>query len=294
MKPALLLSACALVWCHATLGAAQSGEAEEAKPRDLQRLQDDLLNLDEELQRLDPETSGAEEFQKRAEEIREETTYLKVKMRRHRQAGMEGTGVDRGEIANLRLTIDDLRDDIEQASRAEAREARVPEGTEILVTLEEALSSKLNRVEDGFEMSVHQSVRAQDTIAIRAGTRARGTVRYAEPAQHPSRSGRLELNLDWIEVEKTRIDLKGRIVAVGAQTEKGLGTGEKAGIGAVLGGVLGGILGGKKGVLTGVLLGGGGAIVATKGDEVELPAGTILTYRLDREIVVPREQTPAD
>jgi hypothetical protein len=294
MNPVSLSAVFALFLCNVSPGAARPGEVEEAKPRDIQRLQEDLVNLDEELRQLNTDVPGLEGFRARAEEIREETIYLKVKMRRHQKAGLEGTGVDRSEIANLRLMIDDLRDDIEQTDRGEAREAHVPEGTEILVTLEEALSSKLSRMEDVFETSVYQPVRALDAIAIPAGTRARGTVRYAEAAQRPSRSGRLELDLDWLEIEHTRVDLKGRIVAISAQSERGLGTEEKAGIGAVLGGVLGGILGGKKGVLTGVLLGGGGAIVATKGEEVELPAGTILTFRLEREIVVPREQPPAE
>jgi hypothetical protein len=53
--------------------------------------------------------------------------------------------------------------------------------------------------------------------------------------------------------------------------------------------VLGGILGGKKGALLGVIVGGGGAVAATKGDDVELPAGTIVTLRLDRPLEVPRE-----
>jgi hypothetical protein len=56
----------------------------------------------------------------------------------------------------------------------------------------------------------------------------------------------------------------------------------------VLGGVLGGILGGKKGALLGVIIGGGGAVVASKGEDVELPEGTVVVMRLERELVVPR------
>jgi hypothetical protein len=52
--------------------------------------------------------------------------------------------------------------------------------------------------------------------------------------------------------------------------------------------VLGGILGGKKGALLGVIIGGGGAVVASKGEDVELPEGTVVVMRLERELVVPR------
>lgn len=63
---------------------------------------------------------------------------------------------------------------------------------------------------------------------------------------------------------------------------------QKAGIGAVLGGVIGGIVGGRTGAIADLVLGGGGAVVATKGDDVELPAGAVLAVRLERPLVVPR------
>jgi hypothetical protein len=126
-------------------------------------------------------------------------------------------------------------------------------------------------------------VRASGITAVPAGTRVRGIVRLAEPAERPSRSGRLELDFDALYLERTRLDLRSRVVSVLEEEQRG-NTAEKAGIGAVLGGVLGGILGGKKGALAGVLIGGTGAVVATKGDDVELPAGTIVTIRLERPL----------
>ena len=54
----------------------------------------------------------------------------------------------------------------------------------------------------------------------------------------------------------------------------------------MLGGILGGVLDGKKGALIGVLVGGGGAVVASKGDDVELPAGTVVNLRLERPVAV--------
>jgi outer membrane lipoprotein SlyB len=62
----------------------------------------------------------------------------------------------------------------------------------------------------------------------------------------------------------------------------------KVGLGAVLGGVLGAVVGGGKGALLGAVVGGGGAVVATKGDEVELPAGTVVTLRLEEPLPVAR------
>jgi hypothetical protein len=268
---------------------AAFAQHDEARPRDLQRLQEDLANLDDELRALEPGDARTEEFQHRADEIREETIYLKVKMRRQQRGGGEGTGVAFGEVEDLRRAIADLREDMERSAGRESREARIREGTEIYLRLEEGLSSKTARREDRFEASVVRPVRAEGVLAIPAGTRVRGIVREAEPAQRGSKGGTLDLDFDALYLDRSRLDLRVRVVAIHDQQEEDhLDTREKAGIGAVLGGVLGGILGGRKGAIAGILIGGTGAVVATKGDEVDLPPGTVVTVRLERPLVVPR------
>ena len=64
-------------------------------------------------------------------------------------------------------------------------------------------------------------------------------------------------------------------------------TGHKAGIGALIGGIFGSLVDGKRGLIVGALVGGTGAVVATKGDDVDLPAGSLLTIRLDEDLVIP-------
>jgi hypothetical protein len=160
------------------------------------------------------------------------------------------------------------------------------EGTEFFVRLEEPLSSRTARTEDRFEAVVPQPVRAAGTIAVPAGTRLRGIVRDVEPAQRPSKGGRLELAFDTLYLERTRLDMRARVVSIDQDPGK-LGTAGKAGIGAVLGGVLGGILAGKDGAIVGTILGGSGAVVGTKGDEVSLPPGTLIRIRLERALTVP-------
>lgn len=265
-------------------GSPQSSD--DARPRDVQRLQDEVANLDEDLRALESGDPKTEAFRKRAEDIRDELTYLKVKMRRHRRTGAEGTGVGYDEVADVGRAVVDLREDIDRAFRGPDRrgEVRLAEGTLILVRLEQSLSSRTARREDRFEATVYRPVRVEGVRAVPAGTRVRGTVRDAEPAQRPSKGGRLDLDFDAIYLDRTRVDLVGRVTAVEEDGDRE----EKAGIGAVLGGVLGGILGGRRGALVGILLGGTGAVVGSKGNDVELPPGTILTLRLDRPLVIPR------
>jgi outer membrane lipoprotein SlyB len=79
-----------------------------------------------------------------------------------------------------------------------------------------------------------------------------------------------------------RVDIRARVVSL---EEEGLDK-SKAGLGALIGGILGAVVDGKQGAVIGGILGGGGTVVASTGDDVELPAGTILTIRLDRPAMV--------
>lgn len=269
-------------------GPAAAQPRDDARPRDVQRLQDDLENLDEALRGLEPGDAKAEEFRRRAEEIREETVYLKVKMRRHQRRDPEGTGVAYEEVQEVRRAVRDLQDDIDRAFGAGERETRLPEGSEIVLRLDEPLSSRTARREDRFEASVFRPVRAGDRLAIPAGTRVRGIVRDVERAQRPSKAGRLELDFDVLELDRERLDLRARVVSVSEDDRReGPGTAGKAGIGAALGAILGGVIGGSKGAMIGILAGGTGGVVGTKGQEVELPAGTIVRIRLERPLVLP-------
>lgn len=261
---------------------------EDARPRDIQRLQEELQNLEAELKGLEAGDREADAFHARAEEIREEAIYLKVKMRKNERAGREGTGVSYDEVAELHRSIRDLRDDVEAAfgGRDSDRELRLPEGTEFDVRLEQGVSSKTARREDRVEGSVAAPVRAEGRMALAAGTRVRGIVRRAEPAERPSKEGRLELEFEAVYVDRERVEMLARVTAVG---EGGVGKdASKAGVGAVLGGVLGGILGGKEGAIAGVVLGGTGAVVGTKGEDVTLPPGAVVRVRLAKPLVLPR------
>jgi hypothetical protein len=122
-------------------------------------------------------------------------------------------------------------------------------------------------------------------VAIPSGARVRGIVQAVEPARRPSHGGRLEVSFDTLETAEGRmVPIRARVVSLKEDSVDK----SKVGIGAALGGILGAVLDGGKGALIGVLVGGGGAMVGTKGDEVELPAGTILTLRLERPVPTAR------
>lgn len=277
-----VIAALALLVLVVATAQPSAPSATEASLDDLQRLQEDLANLDGELAALEKGDPKTEEFRDRAERIRDEAIYLKVKTEHHQRDGGPGTGLTTDEVTRIRRMADDLRGDIDRAFGPEERELRLPEGTSIQVRLAHALSSRTARREDRVDGSVAEPVRAEGAVALPAGTEVHGVVRDVERAERPSKAGRIEIEFDSVYLEGTRVDMRGRV----AEIEESGGRAEKAGIGAVIGGVLGGILGGKGGAIAGILIGGGGAVVATSGEDVELPAGTVLTVRLERPLVI--------
>jgi hypothetical protein len=282
MMPApLLLALLALVSAPAPTTAQSRSEATRD---DLQHLQEDLANLDADLAALEPNDPLTEGFRKRADEIRDETVYLKVKMEHHQSDGGSGTGLSADEVIRVRRMVDDLRGDMDRAFGRTERDLRLEEGTSIEVRLAHALSSRTARREDPVQASVSEPVRADGVLALPAGTELRGVVRDVEPAERPSKAGRIELEFDSVYLDHTRFEMRGRVAEIRESGERA----KKAGIGAAVGGILGAILGGKGGAVAGILIGGGGSVVATKGEDVELPAGTVLTVRLERPLVITR------
>ena len=122
---------------------------------------------------------------------------------------------------------------------------------------------------------------------IPAETEVRGIVREVEPAERLRRGGRLALDFDTLTLNSQRIDIRTKVVSMQDQDAAGQ-TARKAGMAAIIGGAVGGLLKGRTGVLVGAMA-GGGVVMAQKGEDVELPEGTVLKARLDRAVAVPRE-----
>jgi hypothetical protein len=284
-RPALFLSSAVAVLLAAS--GARAASSDEATPKDLRRLEADLTNLQDDVQELEPGDPKTDAFRDRAKEIGEDVIYLKVKMRRHQSEGEEGTGVDVEEVDEVRREIRNLRQDIAAAFSEGNGPLTIPADTEMTVRLEDPLSSRTARREDRFEATVVDPVRAGRRMAIPAGTRVRGVVRDVVPAERPSRPGKLDLEFDRLYLESERLDMRARLDSMETAEQR---TAHKAGIGALIGGLFGGLIEGKKGLIVGAIVGGTGAVVATKGDDVELPAGSLLTIRLIEDLQIPAER----
>ncbi|HYU42066.1 MAG TPA: hypothetical protein VEQ84_07935 [Vicinamibacteria bacterium] len=271
---------------------APAFQARTARYYDLQRLQDDLAVLDDSLAALPTSHPRYREFEDRANALREDLGRLRDDMDRGSGTSRD-VSVTRDAVDRLRDRIHALHGDIDNAlnrgySGRSSRSLVLPEGTEMTVRLEQALSSRTARVEDRFDATVARPVYVDGRIVIPDGSRVQGTVTMVERAQRPARGGKLNLSFDRLLLDDgTTADLSARIVQVKEDIGSG-GTLKQGAIGAAIGGILGKVLGGTKGAIVGVLLGGAGGAISSSGDDVELPEGTVFTLQLDRATSVPR------
>jgi len=302
--------------------AAQS----DVSSADIQRLQDNIYDASRDVAQMrSRDASLASQLQSELDDLRDEATYLKVKVRKHET-------ISRSEYADVRDRIDSVRsrargdaaganstsstqthesrtsDSRTSASRSTGSRSdespsqsgsgtvrtqspnEVPVGTEFDVRLQNSLSSGTAQVEDKFEATTLVDLRDQNNrVLVPAGAVMRGVVSNVQKATRTERKGSLTVAFDRVTINgqsyPTRATVTQAIESEGIKGEK-----EKIGIGAGAGAILGAILGGAKGALAGVLIGGGGTIAATEGKDVDLPAGTVLRVRLDSALDVSRAQ----
>ena len=165
----------------------------------------------------------------------------------------------------------------------ESRPGVVPAGQELDVRLQSSLSSETATVEQRFEATTVVDLRQGGRVLIPAGSIVRGVVSGVEKAGRLERTGRLELSFDQITVNGRNHDIRGTATEVfksGGIREEA----PTAGIGAGAGAIIGGILGGVKGAVLGAVIGAGGAIVATDGKDITLPAGSNIRIRIDTPV----------
>jgi hypothetical protein len=297
----LALSAIAIIAVQANVGAQQYDPRPDdgrARPRDLVALQDDLNLLDSGLSALPRRHPRFDDFQRRADELRVDVSVLAERIGRGRDGSrVDGMSSDRSfvpasraEIVELRGRIAVLRDDVENAQRRRLAngDLTLPAGTDIEVMLDSGLSSRWSNPEDPVEASTVAALRRNGRTLIPAGARVTGFVRDVRSRGRNQEDGQLRIDFDSLTPEGgPRLELRSHVVAI-SDTRSGDRSLRNGGLGALLGGVIGGIVDGKKGALIGAAVGASGGLIATKGEELDLPEGTLIVLRLDRPLTLPR------
>lgn len=165
------------------------------------------------------------------------------------------------------------------------RAGTIPTGQELDVRLQNSLSSESATVEQRFETTTAVDLMQNGRVLVPAGSVVRGVVSNVKKAGRIDRSGSLTLSFDQMVVSGREMPIRATATQVfeskGIREEAGT-----AGVGAGVGGIIGGVLGGLKGAILGAVIGAGGAIAATDGKDINLPAGSIIRIRLDQDVNV--------
>jgi len=306
-KAVLMASAlmCAVPASAQNVPSGQS-QSQSVTNADIERLQDEVYQAGTDVARLrGSDATAGSRLQDELDDLRDEVTYLKVKMRR------EGN-ISRADYTDLRNRIQDVRTraggdsqgrpgwssstpssqpppdrnpprdatDDRRPAPSTRRDQTIPDGQEIDVRLQRELSSATAQVEDRFEATTVVDMYEGNRVLIPAGSVMRGVVSSVDKATRTDRKGSVTVAFDQVTVRGRDYPMRGT-VSQALESEGIKGEAGKIGAGSAVGAIIGGILGGAKGAVLGVLIGGGGTIAATEGKDVTLAPGTILRVRLD-------------
>ena len=174
--------------------------------------------------------------------------------------------------------------------KPEFREVTLPSGTTLPVTLGTSVASDTSKVEDPVRGTLRAPVSVDGMEVLPAGTVVLGNVTSAVPSARVKGLASIGIRFHTLDLPggAGRHDIRTATITHEAKpTKKKDAT--KIGIGAGAGAVIGGIVGGGGGAAKGAAIGGGAgtaAVLATRGDEVHLAAGTHLTVQLTAPLTV--------
>jgi hypothetical protein len=170
----------------------------------------------------------------------------------------------------------------------EFREATIPAGTVFPVELQTTVASDQSRVEDPVRARVRQAVVIGGITVVPAGSAMTGVVTTAKRSGRVKGRAEVGFRLNALEAHDERHTVRTGIVARRAPATKTQDAVD-IGIPAAAGAVAGAIVGGKDDAAKGAAIGGAagtGYVLATRGKEVRVPAGTDLRVTLLEPITV--------
>jgi peptidoglycan hydrolase-like protein with peptidoglycan-binding domain len=164
----------------------------------------------------------------------------------------------------------------------------LPEGTVIIVRTSSPLESATAKAGQTFETVVVDTVRVENYTVIPAGSRIRGVVTFAQPADR-QRSGVIEVNFDRLTLPDGRThSLSGKLTSTDAAERRQIESdpnarvvlvGGRGGVGAAIAGA-----GSERSPASGILAALGGLL--SEGRDVRVPAGTPLAVQLEQGLVL--------
>ena len=164
----------------------------------------------------------------------------------------------------------------------------IPVGTALPLELTTAVSSATAQVEMPVSAKLRRAVVVDGETVLPAGAVVNGEVSEVDRAGRVKGRSRLALRFTSVVVDGRRESLRTNPVSFEGEATKSEDA-TKIGAGAGIGAAIGGLLGGGSGAAKGAVIGGAagtGAVVATRGKEIELAAGADLNPTLASPVEV--------
>src|SRR5688500_18672081 len=158
------------------------------------------------------------------------------------------------------------------------RDVSAPVGTALSLSLITPLSSETAKIETPVTARLRQPIVVDGHTVVPAGATLHGDVIEVERAGRVKGRSRLVIRFSEVTVNGERDPFRTNALTFegeATKSEDATKVGGGAGIGAVIGGIVGGASGAAKGAAIGGAA-GAGAVLATRGREVELKEGTEL------------------
>jgi hypothetical protein len=191
-------------------------------------------------------------------------------------------------VAVAPLEAGAIRDSVERPAAATFREVTIPVGTTLSIQLADSVSSGTSRVEESVQATLRNAVVVNGVTVMPAGSAVSGYVSEASRSARVKGRARVGVRFNSVRVNGDRYTIRTSAVsrqAPGTKKEDAV----KIGVGAGAGAVVGAIAGGKQGAAIGTAVGaagGTGVVLATRGEEVSLARGTVVTTKLSAPVTV--------
>lgn len=185
----------------------------------------------------------------------------------------------------------------------------LPVGTLIRIRLLERVGTKTRERGDTFKGEVLEDVSVDDLRAIKKGTSVLGFISYLKRPGRIKGTGGLKLlfhelvlgggehipiDATWYSIDEPDAEVvqdgEGTLTAEDSVEDDAKKMGASAAIGALIGLIAGGKKGSAIGAGAGAVIGLGG-VLGTRGRDLEFPANTKMTIRLDRPAAIPQSRT---
>ncbi len=177
----------------------------------------------------------------------------------------------------------------------------IPEGTEFKLALHTAISSKKSKKGDIVITTLLDPYYLDDRLVLPKGVRIDGRIQEVHEARHRGKGGQLYVLFNTLELPNgQKVAINGSLTEVFSSREGGNGSRVDAegdlkgggpsrkkqliifGVPAAAGGAAGGMAGGIAAGVGGLLA----AYYLPKGKQAELPAGSLVGMRLDRDVTI--------